>query len=97
MKTLALACAAILALVSCNEEQQRKALLPNISGKAGEVVVVIGQDNWEGAVGTTLRDSLACDFPQLPQKEPLFTLVNVPQAAFTSMFQIHRNIIIINI
>ena len=97
MKTLALACAAILALASCNEEQQKKALLPNISGKAGEVIVVIGQNDWEGAVGTVLRDSLSCDFPMLPQREPLFSLANVPQSAFTSMFQIHRNLIIVNI
>ena len=87
----------LIAVTSCSEEKRKKALLPNISGKAGEVVVVIGQNDWEGAVGTTLRDSLSCDFPQLPQKEPMFTLVNVPQAAFNSMFQIHRNIIIINI
>lgn len=94
---IAVAAAAVLALASCSEEQKRKALLPNISGKAGEVIVVIGQNDWEGAVGTTLRDSLSCDFPQLPQKEPMFTLANVPHNAFTSMFQIHRNIIVVNI
>lgn len=97
LKNCTLAVIALLAIVSCSEEKRRKALLPNISGKAGEVVVVIGQNDWEGAVGTVLRDSLSCDFPQLPQKEPMFTLVNVPQAAFNSMFQIHRNIMIINI
>ena len=96
-KHLALACAAILVLSSCNHEKQRKALLPNISGKAGEVIVVIGQNDWEGAVGTVLRDSLTQDFPQLPQKEPMFTLANVPHNAFNSMFQVHRNIIIVNI
>ena len=94
---LALAATALITLSSCSQEQRKKALLPNISGKAGEVIVVIGQNDWEGAVGTVLRDSLTCDFPQLPQREPLFTLVNVPQSAFGSMFQIHRNIIIINI
>ena len=94
---LALAATALITLGSCSQEQRKKALLPNISGKAGEVIVVIGQNDWEGAVGTVLRDSLTCDFPQLPQREPLFTLVNVPQSAFGSMFQIHRNIIIINI
>ena len=94
---IAVAAAAVLALASCSEEQKRKALLPNISGKAGEVIVVIGQNDWEGAVGTTLRDSLSCDFPQLPQKEPMFTLANVPHNAFTNMFQIHRNIIVVNI
>jgi len=97
LKHLALACAAILVLSSCNHEKQRKALLPNISGKAGEVIVVIGQNDWEGAVGTVLRDSLTQDFPQLPQKEPMFTLANVPHNAFNSMFQVHRNIIIVNI
>ena len=94
---LALAATALITLSSCSQEQRKKALLPNISGKAGEVIVVIGQNDWEGAVGTVLRDSLTCDFPQLPQREPLFTLVNVPQSAFGSMFQIHRKIIIINI
>ena len=97
LTSLVLAAVTVMVLVSCSEEKRRKALLPNISGKAGEVVVVIGQNDWEGSVGTILRDSLSCDFPQLPQREPMFTLVNVPQAAFNSMFQIHRNIIIINI
>lgn len=94
---LAVAALALVTITSCSEEKRKKALLPNVSGKAGEVIVVIGQNDWEGAVGTTLRDSLACDFPQLPQKEPMFTLVNVPQSAFNNMFQIHRNIIIVNI
>ena len=67
LKNCTLAVIALLAIVSCSEEKRRKALLPNISGKAGEVVVVIGQNDWEGAVGTVLRDSLSCDFPQLPQ------------------------------
>ena len=97
IKTLALACAAILAFASCNEQQQRKALLPNISGKAGEVIVVIDKGNWEGALGAALRDSLACEAPYLPQREPLFALVNVPQNAFTSMFQVHRNIVVTNV
>ncbi len=97
MKYLAVALAAAIALTSCSEEKKRKALLPNISGKAGEVIVVIDKGNWEGLVGNTLRDSLAKETPYLPQREPLFGLVNVPQNAFTNMFQIHRNIIVANI
>ena len=89
----------ILALcaVSCNESKRRKALLPNISGKPGEVIVVINKGDWEGAVGNLLRDSLACDFPFLPQREPMFDLVNVAPSGFASMFQLHRNIIVVNI
>lgn len=93
---LALA-AALLTLVSCNEASRKKALLPNISGKAGEVIVVINKGDWEGAVGTTLRDTLAQDCPFLPQKEPLYTLVDVIPSGFSNLFQIHRNIIIVRI
>ena len=97
LKYIAVVLAAVSALTSCTEEKKRQALLPNISGKAGEVIVVIDKGNWEGLVGTVLRDSLAKETPFLPQREPLFGLVNVPQNAFNNMFQIHRNIIVVNI
>ena len=84
-------------LLSCSESKRREALLPNISGKAGEVIIVIDKGQWEGSVGTTLRDSLACECPFLPQREPLYTLVNVAPGGFTQMFQLHRNIVIMNI
>ena len=90
LKYLAVALAAAIALTSCSEEKKRKALLPNISGKAGEIIVVIDKGDWEGTVGNVLRDSLAKETPFLPQREPLFGLVNVPQNAFSHMFQIHR-------
>lgn len=91
---LALALAAIL-FTACGE--RKKALLPNVSGKAGEVLVVIDQAEWEGALGNALRDTLASDCPFLPQREPLYTVVNVIPSAFTNIFQIHRNIIICNV
>ena len=94
---MAIALAAVVALASCNQDKTRKALLPNITGKAGEVIIVIDKGNWEGALGAALRDSLACEAPYLPQREPLFALVNVPQNAFTSMFQVHRNIVVTNV
>ena len=76
----------ILAIASCDSSKRRKALLPNVSGHAGEVIVVIDKGDWEGAVGTTLRDSLAQDCPFLPQREPLYSLVNVIPSGFTNMF-----------
>ena len=86
-----------LALISCSEDKRKKALLPNISGHAGEVIVVIDKGDWEGAVGTILRDTLGQDCKFLPQREPLYSLVNVIPSGFTNMFQIHRNIIVVNI
>ncbi len=90
------AIAVALATVSCSCSP-KKALLPTISGKAGEVIVVINKTDWEGAIGNELRELLASDCPFLPQREPLYTLVNIVPSAFTNIFQVHRNIILINI
>ena len=95
MKVSALV-AMMLALAGC-KGRNRAPLLPNVSGKAGEIVVVIDKDNWEGNIGNALRDILAEDCPYLAQREPLFTLANVPPGSFNNMFKIHRNIFILNI
>ena len=97
LKYLVAAVTAVLAIASCNEEKRKKALLPNISGKAGEVIVVIDKGLWEGSVGTVLRDTLTADCPFLPQCEPLYNLVDVAPSGFGNMFQIHRNIIVVNV
>lgn len=91
-----LAIIATAALVCGCKGGGRKALLPNISGKAGEVLVVIEKADWEAQTGSILRDNLCADCPFLPQKEPLYTLVNITPSNFGQMFQIHRNIILIH-
>lgn len=96
-KFLPLLILAAAATVSCSESSRKKALLPTISGKAGEVIVVIDKTEWEGPAGTEIRDFLADDCPFLPQKEPLYTLVNIAPSVFTNIFQIHRNIMVVNI
>lgn len=65
----------------------------NITGKAGEVVVVISEDLWNGEPGKIIRQTLAQEQLSLPQDEPLFDLVKVPREAFKSIFQSTRNII----
>jgi len=71
--------------------------MPNISGKAGEVLVVIAKSEWEGDSGAAIRATLMADHPFLPQKEPLFTLISIPESAFSKIFQSHRNLIIVDI
>lgn len=90
MKRILFILAAAVAICGCNSG---KPLLPSVSGKAGEIVVVIDKDNWEGALGSEIRDLLACDCPYLSQSEALYTLINVAPGAFTDLFKVHRNII----
>ncbi len=94
MKKIVLLFAALLSLAGCKSS---KALLPNVSGKAGEVIVVIEKNDWEGPLGNDVRALLASDCPWLPQKEPLYTLVNVPPGGFGDLFKIHRNIVFFSI
>lgn len=68
-----------------------------ISGKQGDVLVVINKDYWESPLGQMIRDSLKVSYPMLPQAEPRFKVTNVPASGFTSMFQIQRNIIRVDI
>ena len=94
MKKIVTILACVAALAGC---KGAKALLPNVSGKAGEILVVIDKDDWEGALGTTVRDLLACDCPYLAQKEPLYSLVNVPTGSFGDLFKVHRNIVLFSL
>ena len=95
MKKILVILAMVLALASC--KGGKKALLPSISGKAGEVIVVIDRDNWEGNLGVEVRELLACDCPYLAQLEPMYSLVNVTPGGFADLFKVHRNIVIFDI
>ena len=84
------------ALAGC-KSRSHGPLLPNVSGKAGEIVFVIDKDNWEGDIGNAIRDILGTDCPYLAQRETLFNLVNVPPGNFNNMFKMHRNVLILNV
>ena len=94
MKRVLLTLVSVLSIIGC---KSTVTLLPNVSGKAGEVIVVISKENWEGALGDATRELLASDVPYLAQKEPLYSLANVAPGGFTDLFKIHRNIVFYNI
>ena len=85
---------AIMAMPGC---KSTGSLLPSVSGKAGEIIVVMEKPDWEDTLGSDVRDLLACDCPWLAQKEPLYNLVNVVPSAFVDLFKVHRNIILFQV
>ena len=91
MKKMIAVLAAALALVAC--KNSGKVLLPNVSGKAGEVIVVLDKTDWEGALGNEVRDLLADECPWLTPREPMYSLVNVVPSNFVDLFKVHRNIV----
>ena len=94
MRKYLLLLATALLLWGCKDDNT---YLKTVTGKAGEVIVVLDRNNWTGEVGNSLRNTLAIDYPMLPQKEPSFNLINISKTAFSDLFKIHRNIIYFNI
>jgi len=92
---ITIAVISLFTAISCNSttEQSKQ----DISGKAGEIAVVAAKDQWEAEPGTAIRDILAAECDYLPQKEPLYSLFNVPPQSFNKVFQVHRNILMVKI
>ena len=71
--------------------------LSNVTGAAGEVLVVLDNNIWKGEAGNLLREALEQEYPALPQPEPLFDVIHITSGAFDNMFKGHRSIIIIDV
>jgi len=82
----------LIALVSC-DDSGNTGVSKNVTGRAGELVIVISEEAWQGSPGELLRETLAQEHLALPQDEPLFDLVKVQHDGFKSIFKTTRNII----
>jgi len=91
----------MLVVSSCDTVNQQGGaagrIMPNVSGSAGEVLVVMDQFNWDNSAGQLLQDILKEEFPGLPQSEPLFDVLQVTAASFDGIYQFHRSIVMTNI
>lgn len=68
-------------------------LYTNVTGRAGEMIVVMSKVAWDDLPGNLIRNTLAQPQLALPQEEPLFDLINVPHEAFKDIFLTTRNIL----
>ncbi|MDF1570887.1 MAG: DUF4837 family protein [Bacteroidales bacterium] len=72
-------------------------ILPNITGGAGEVLVVVDKYIWDGPTGELLKDLLQEEFPGLPQSEPIFDVTQISASSFDNMFRFHRSVVLVTI
>jgi uncharacterized protein DUF4837 len=84
-----------LILSSCQDDNTN--MRKKITGKAGELVVIVPTPTWEGATGKRFREVMAQPQLGLPQEEPIFDLIAVPPSAFKEIFKTSRNIVQIKI
>jgi len=92
MRSIITAVILFFIVASCSHQGQQM-MNKNITGKAGELVIVISNKSWDDIPGNLLRQTLAQPQYSLPQDEPLFDLIPVPHEAFKEIFQTTRNII----
>lgn len=85
---------------SCNTDPE--ALMPVISGNAGELMIVAPEEYLESEVGDSITSIFSQQEIALPQYgmqggEPIFDLLTIPKLHFKDILRAHRNIIIISI
>jgi len=91
MKILILIVFISITLFSCDNTQ--KDLLLNVTGKPGEIVVVIEKNTWSMSPGEQLKRILTTVQPALPQDEPMFRVYHIEPSNFSVLFKSNRNII----
>jgi hypothetical protein len=82
-------------MFSCGTGDRQKQ--PSASGKAGELLLVMDNNYWKGEAGDSFKSVFAAAFPMFPQPEPLFTIIQLENKAFTKLFESHRHIFIAEI
>jgi len=85
----------VLALYSCGGSNAN--LWPTATGKPGEMLLIIDDNKWKSPVGDSLRETFARGVYGLPQDEPMFDVIAIPNKAFSSLFETHRNIVRVRI
>ena len=93
----------LILIVGCTSEtrrqqqQQQQGVMPSVTGRTGELVVVMDTSKFNGEVGVSVKQKLSAVFKGLPQPEPIFDLINIPANAFNQSFKTHRNVLRVNV
>ncbi len=80
-------------MVSC--KGNGKKTLPESTGKTYNILVIMKDNEWKGAVGDSIRKYFAVEYNDLPQAEPLFTLHQAAPQLFSDIYKIYRDVIIV--
>ena len=80
---------------SCDEINER--VLPSSTGKAGDLLIVMDSVYYNHSAGDAVKQTFSQEQDGLPQPEPLFNIIQVPQRSFARIFHPMRNIIMVNV
>ncbi|WP_298767294.1 DUF4837 family protein [uncultured Polaribacter sp.] len=93
MKKIVAICILFALLSACQGND--KFVLRGSIGTLNKVMVVTKASNWNGDLGTIIRNSFGELVVGLPQPEPVLKVSQIAPAGFNSMMKINRNILVI--
>lgn len=93
------ACVLAAVMASCSSNDAKQAFKPEITGRAGEVLVVMNKAAQEDTAGRVISRILGQEYLGLPMAEPIFDMQAVPHGLFDPDYNMHklRNIIVVDI
>lgn len=79
------------------KKKKSLSLLPMAGGAPYEMLVIMGNDQWERPVGRALFEVLDTDLPGVAQPERQFRISRIDPSSYDGMFKIFRNILKVDI
>ena len=83
---------ALVFIASCGDTSVTRTL-PNVTGKTGDVLVVMNKQMWDGSPGQAIITHVSPMLISLPQAEPSFSIMPVNPEGFRDIYVAHRNVI----
>jgi hypothetical protein len=61
------------------------------------MLLIVDDNKWSSPVGDSLKEVFRREVYGLPQPEPMFDIIQIPNKAFSKLFETHRNIVRVRI
>lgn len=72
-------------------------VLPRPTGNSGSLLVIVDSSYWQSKIGKAIMEVFAQEQVGLPQREPLFDIVQLAHENFVQIFKTNRNILVVDI
>ena len=96
MKKLVVLFVVTLLAVGCQSGEPQRTYMSS-NGRINNVLVIVKNSEWQGAIGDALRKVIAAPVVGLPQPEAQFDITQAPPESYGSMFRATRSLLIIAI
>ncbi|MFN4233483.1 MAG: DUF4837 family protein [Bacteroidia bacterium] len=84
----------ITLIFSCKND---KSFLPEMTGKPGEIVLVVNNSLWASNIGDSLKELFNQSVYGLPQDEAVFRVYRVTKSGFSNVIERHRSVMWVEI